>query len=179
MRAIQFLCVMTLAIMLGCQPESFTEPVDPDVVVEQSSPEISHVVTRPFKAKGYAEQVADPTITCASTLPRAAEGYGTGTHIGRYDVDIQECLDVTTGIALGTATHVTANGDILVTNYTMQYIPDPQNPAAIEGIFTGWTIDGNASTGKFANATGSGTGTLVGDLVENWMEWHVEGTLTY
>ena len=178
MRVIQFLFVAVLAFIWACQPASLTEPIDLNEVAEQSTLTRSHAITRPFKAKGYAEQIT-PTIVCDLTIPRAAAGTGTGTHIGRFEVDIQECLDFTTGIALGTASHMCANGDLLVTEYTMQYIMDPQDPSAIQGIFTNWTVDGDSSTGRFENATGSGTGILVGDLEENWMEWEVEGTITY
>jgi hypothetical protein len=60
----------------------------------------------------------------------------------------------------------------------MQYIIDPESPI-IQGIFTEWTVNGDESSGRFAGATGSGTGTLEGNLDENWMEWKVEGTIDY
>ena len=178
MRLIQLLSILALAFLLGCQPDSLTDAVDLKDIAIRSESAMSSPITKPFKATGYGHQVT-PTIECALSLPRAAEGDGTGTHIGRYEVDIQECLDLSTGIATGVAVHTSANGDLMVVDYTMQYIPDPDNPYAVEGIFTSWSVNGSASTGRFAGATGNGTGSLTGDLEENWMEWHVVGTITY
>lgn len=180
MRNLSFLTLILSAFLIwGCQSNEVVEPdVDSDLVTLRAPDGLGKDKLRPFKAVGYGYQVEAQQV-CEGTMPRAAEGTGTGTHIGRYTVVITECLDMTTGIALGKAVHTVANGDLLVTDYTMQYIIDPEDPWAVQGIFTSWTVNGDESTGRFAGATGTGTGTLTGDLEENWMEWKVEGTIDY
>lgn len=180
MRHLSFLMLFLSAFLIwSCQSNEVVEPDAESDAVTLRAPEGSGGdKARPFKAVGYAYQV-DAQQVCDGTMPRAAEGTGTGTHVGRYTVDISECLDMTTGIALGKAVHTVANGDLLVTDYVMQYIIDPEDPFAVQGIFTDWFINGEESTGRFAGATGTGTGTLVGDLEHNWMEWEVEGTIDF
>ena len=179
MKNLSFWILLLSAFLIwGCQPENVAPEVESDAVTLRAPDGLGVDKDRPYKAVGYGCQV-EAQHACDGLLPRAAEGYGTGTHLGRHDIVITECLDMNTGIALGSAVHTAANGDIVVVDYTMQYFPDSEDPDVIHGIFTNWTINGDESTGRFAGATGSGTGVLVGNLVENWMEWEVEGTINY
>ena len=75
--------------------------------------------------------------------------------MGRTEIQGPSQVDVILGEQSGTSTLTAANGDTLVITFvgTVQLEgPDPEDPVTFDGTWT--VIDG---TGRFADATGSGT----------------------
>jgi hypothetical protein len=113
-------------------------------------------------------------------------GFGTGqmSHLGRVDYEFTHCTYPDFSARAGTFTIVAANGDELVLAYEAQF----EVVGAMEG-FTGvgiWTAVGG--TGRFANATGSGTWDVIGDvpggdalfeLPDGYMQFTFEGMIAY
>lgn len=113
-------------------------------------------------------------------------GSGTGqmSHLGRVDYTFTHCTYPDNTADLGTFTFEAANGDELVLAYEAAF----QIVGNMEG-FTGvgdWTAVGG--TGRFMNATGSGTWDVVGDvpggdalfgLPDGYMQFEFEGMIAY
>ncbi len=95
------------------------------------------------------------------------------SHLGRSNLDLIQCSRYVefpvAGESKGTTTFTAANGDMLVLAHDLTFdvfisvvLPDGTPvPDGFEGIGTWTVLEGS---GRFANATGSGTITVVGDI---------------
>ena len=113
-------------------------------------------------------------------------GWGTGqmSHLGKVDYEFTQCLYPDLTVRNGMFTLVAANGDKLFLAYEGQVEVIGANLG-----FTGaasWTAVGG--TGRFANATGSGTYDVIGDvpggdalfdLPDGYMQFTFEGMIAY
>ncbi|HEY5629878.1 MAG TPA: hypothetical protein VIR16_10235 [Candidatus Limnocylindrales bacterium] len=107
---------------------------------------------------------------------------GLFTHLGLVDFSITHCssVDLATGAGTfvdGTITITAANGDalFLAEHGTFQVSPWP-NPARSD-IQLVWVVSGG--TGRFANASGSGGATALGDLAAGSTVSWFRGTISY
>lgn len=138
--------------------------------------------------KGTVMGGGGPDLTapgCVDAIWRF-NGSGTGqmSHLGRVDYEFTHCTYPDFTADLGTFELVAANGDELVMSYEGAF----ELVGAMEG-FTGegsWTATGG--TGRFANASGSGSWGVLGDvpggdalfgLPDGYMEFTFDGMITY
>jgi hypothetical protein len=109
----------------------------------------------PFKGldSGTFEFTQD---SCATGLaPLRTHTNGTGTLIGAYSFETQECFDTSALTFSGSFTIAAANGDTLVGAYTGNitgFLDDVTSTYAFTATVTG-------GTGRFAGATGTFSGT--------------------
>jgi hypothetical protein len=105
-------------------------------------------------------------------------GTGNISHLGRVDFVVEHCsyIDFATGTGVfdnGTTTFVAANGDTLVLSHSGSF--------AVVGPFSyidmNWNVAGG--TGRFADATGSGTANPLGDLVAGTTTASFTGFIDY
>jgi len=95
-------------------------------------------------------------------------GMGQMSHLGRAELDLIQCSRYVAfpffGESVGTTSFTAANGDVLVLAHELEFevfstvfpVPD-----GFEGQGTWTVVDG---TGRFANATGSGSMIVIGDV---------------
>ncbi len=119
-----------------------------------------------------------------------SSGMGQMSHLGRVDYELTQCtLPGPDGFAsVGSVTFIAANGDELRLEHTMlsqligDFDPDPDG-FTFEGE---WTAVGG--TGRFANATGSGTmhgfgdvpdGEAIFDIPDGLAQFNFNGTIAY
>jgi hypothetical protein len=106
-------------------------------------------------------------------------GAATVSHLGSASIVVDHCsrfTSPTTGeFGDGTITLTAANGDVLVLDEwgTFELV----GPTSI--IDLSWTVNGVLSTGRFTNATGSGSAAPVGDLIANTTTGSMWGTIAY
>lgn len=138
--------------------------------------------------KGTVMGGGGPDVTapgCEGAIWRF-NGYGTGqmSHLGGVEYEFTHCTYPDLTADLGTFEFIAANGDELVMSYEGAF----EVVGAGEG-FTGegsWTATGG--TGRFANASGSGSWEVVGDvpggdalfgLPDGYMEFTFDGKIAY
>ena len=104
--------------------------------------------------------------TCAEgAFNFVSVGTGTVSHLGKVDYVLDNCTTLdwaTLTVSIeGTLTFTAANGDVLVfvQGGSGPFDPDA-NPTSVTSHYD-WTVDGEHSTGRFDDATGSGTSTFV------------------
>lgn len=126
-------------------------------VMITASPVATAATTRPFKSEITAQaSFAETPVPGVLTL--MGSGVGHASHLGNVTVSTTETLDFVTSpgslvIRDGTMVMVAANGDELRWAYEGSgSMPDAQGVSAFSGTFL---VTGG--TGKFADATGSGT----------------------
>jgi hypothetical protein len=107
----------------------------------------------PFKAT--VQGISTRTLLDSPFVLDEIEMSGTASHLGQVDVLITATVNLTTRTAVGTYEFVAANGDVLVANFTGSSAPT-STPGVILITELG-TIDPDASTGRFAGATGTFT----------------------
>ena len=127
------------------------------------------------------------TLTFGDTPCAAGEAWyqhtGTGyiAHLGEVDVTVVHCARMTsptTGTAgPGTITLTAANGDqlFMTESATIEIAIGPSGPTSI--IELEWEVTGG--TGRFANATGSGTGSGLSLLALGTTSMSYVGTIAY
>lgn len=127
-----------------------------------------------------------PEETCATgAFNFVSVGTGNVSHLGKVDYVLDNCttLDMTTMTVsiVGSLTFTAANGDVLV---LAQEGGGPFDPTASPTSVTGdydWTVNGEDSTGRFDDASGSGTSTTVStvqadpEITDAWLS----GTIQY
>jgi hypothetical protein len=125
-----------------------------------------------------------PPVGCsaAAVWRYSSHAEGVFTHLGLVDFEITHCssLDIATGAGTaddGAIRITAANGDALVLaeHGTFQVNPWP-NPTTSD-IHLVWVITGG--TGRFANATGAGEATALGDLAAGTTVSWFRGTISY
>jgi hypothetical protein len=126
----------------------------------------------PFEADlaGYASPIFNPDGTVSNT--ESARGHG--THLGRFTWASQETAHFTSEPGqlevVGAFTLTAANGDTVTGTYQTTGTIDAAGFAHFEGPYV---ITGG--TGRFANASGSGTVSAVGRLAP---PFEIQGSLT-
>lgn len=114
----------------------------------------------------------------------AYEGRGTATHLGRYTESNTHCMYVSGMTATtmegtfdeGLSTITAANGDTLTYAYGGSFVVDFTTGLSTIEI-EWWEITGG--TGRFAHATGGGTGHLVQSIVDDSAHGMYEGSIVY
>jgi hypothetical protein len=144
-------------------------------------------VEHPVPIKGTSTGV-DETLPPDSCPEGASWRYlstGTGrfSHLGAATVEVTHCtwIDWATGtgeFAFGTITITAANGDVLTLAHhgTFELAFGAEGPES-SLIDLEWVVTGG--TGRFADATGSGTATAVGDLEAGTTTADYHGTIVY
>ncbi len=132
--------------------------------------------TVPFKGSVLALDNGQifPTAEEPLDCPEGAEwqffsrGTGQMSHLGRSDFDLIQCSRYVdppvTGLSEGTTTFTAANGDMLVLAHELTfdvYYSVVPVPDGFEGTGTWSVLEGS---GRFSDATGSGTITVLGDV---------------
>lgn len=106
-------------------------------------------------------------------------GAATVSHLGSASIVVDHCSRFTTAttgeFGVGTITLTAANGDVLVLDGwgTFELV------GATSIVDLIWTVNGEQSTRRFANATGSGTAAPVGDLIADTTTGSTWGTIAY
>lgn len=91
--------------------------------------------------------VLAPVGTCAAGVEISAQGTGTGTQVGRFNITLSWCLDTETGVMSdGAATVVAANGDQIAMAFTGQ----ATSPTELM-----LNVDVVGGTGRFSGANGA------------------------
>jgi hypothetical protein len=157
--------ILTAAVVLpvvGCAGSGDigapTAPTAPTAPASASTPEgrpTPLLTNAPFAGRdsGTFEFTQD---ACAAGLnPLRTHTAGTGTLIGAYSFDTQECFDTGHFTFAGTFTITAANGDTLVGAYTGSISGSLADGTSTYG-FTGRVQGG---TGRFDGATGTLSGT--------------------
>jgi hypothetical protein len=111
----------------------------------------------------------------------ASSGYGRFSHLGRVEFEITHCSRMTSELTgefgSGTTTLTAANGDVLTLSqwgtFTLSFGPE----GAYSYADLHWEVIGG--TGRFVDATGSGTATAVGDLIAETTTGDFDGTIVY
>lgn len=116
---------------------------------------------RPFKGQAVGEAtfllenpLGCPTEPVGFGITTATDAYGTASHLGRMSLHSDHCPLLDGSISEGTMVFVAANGDELHANYTGEATPIPPNIGDAIVAITYLSIDPDASTGRFAGATG-------------------------
>lgn len=126
---------------VGCSNESIdniNESIDNSVF------ERSAIKQRPFKVKGAGSFYAVPPTACENLVQIFIDGEGTGSHVGRFEVEITYCTDFQL-INLITGTMTAANGDKLY--FTSDTSGVDENGSYSDYIF-------NGGSGRFEFVTG-------------------------
>lgn len=109
-------------------------------------------------------------VDCPEWADWRFDSSGTGqlSHLGRVDLDLTQCSRYVNppffGESVGATTFTAANGDMLVLAHELEfdvYLNDIPAPDGFAGEGTWTVVDGS---GRFANATGSGSITTLGDV---------------
>ena len=107
-----------------------------------------------------------------------SEGTAVVSHLGRVDFVIDHCTgfyNLTEGyFGDGTMTATARNGNVLVMDEWGTFVIDGQ----FSDIDMSWVVNGD-STGRFAGATGGGTGTAIGDLLIGTTSGSMTGMIAY
>jgi hypothetical protein len=111
----------------------------------------------------------------------AATGEGRFSHLGSVDVELTHCSRMTSELTgefgSGTTILTAANGDVLTLSqsgtFTLSFGPD----GFYSYVDLQWEVIGG--TGRFLDATGSGTATAVGDLLAETTTADYDGTIVY
>ena len=101
-------------------------------------------------------------------------GAGVATQLGQFAVSIPHEVNVVTRIATGTYTFVAANGDTLTLR--CDQVATPKTPGVLHGVDKWRVISG---TGRFADATGSGTGATDADLNKGTFAKTMSGSIAF
>ncbi len=125
----------------------------------------------PFKGGFEGVDIATPLV--APFVAAEVTATGTATRLGKFTSTISATVNRTTGAATGTFEFVAANGDTVFGTLTGQSTLTAPGVLTIEETFT---ITGG--TGRFADATGSFTGTRLKNLVTNETIGVFEGTIS-
>jgi hypothetical protein len=134
----------------------------------------------------YGDPMATPACPAGTAWRYFAEGQGTFTHLGAMQTSMPHCTaltefvggDPTAGtFGSGRITLTAANGDELWLSQwgTWQIEMTATGPLSMVDLY--WTAVGG--TGRFASATGDGTGVAVSDIVANTTVGTFTGTITY
>lgn len=166
MKQLRFLFALPMLFVLGCSSETGGDPAS--ALISDSPPALHKDV--PFKAalQGVGTPPA-PSPLCDDLLLTELSVHGTATHLGLLTGSQSHCLNPATGaFSNGNFNYTAANGDHLLGTYSGFLVPTP-DPTIFE--ITG-SFDIVGGTGRFANATGSGTPTgsvqvTTGDFVLN------------
>jgi hypothetical protein len=148
-------------------------------VLLTTPPVATAAATTPFKSEVTAQaSLAETPVPGVLTL--TGSGVGHASHLGNVSVSNTETLDFVTspgGLAIrdGRMVMVAANGDELHWAYEgAGSLPDTQGVSAFSGTFL---VTGG--TGRFADATGSGTFYGTGDTVTGVANVAYHGTIAY
>ena len=184
-----------VGLTVGCGAEApmSLEPPDAQLAVT-GSPEDpgSGMVTVPFKANFYTEQVGELVwdVCGPGIAVNTQEGKGHGTHLGRLTTRMVFCFDLNDPPALGhywfldgdageNGRFVAANGDELWITVNDGYVDffDPDLPPGYQASFQDpFIITGG--TGRFEGASGGGEiNSLVGTNGRTDHEWTGELTV--
>jgi hypothetical protein len=129
-----------------------------------AAPKADHQV--PIKGTVMGVHYVDP-LPLVITQPWQffSEGTGQMSHLGRVDYSLQQdsYFDFELGVAVstGTITFTAANGDMLVIAQEVESQFVGTEGFTLEGT---WTVVENEGSGRFANATGSGSMDGIGDI---------------
>lgn len=127
--------------------------------------------TRPFK--GWSSPAPDsygPPVGCPAgpnwTWRYSQTGTAWFSHLGRVTVEMTHCTAGQEGwFDHGTTTLTAADGDELWMTYSGTFQLDAEINPTRSDVVLSWTITGG--TGRFAGATGGGTGTALG-ILSGW-----------
>lgn len=117
---------------------------------------------RPFKgeAVGEATFLLDNPLGCPGPaeggfgITTATDAEGTASHLGRMTLRAAHCPLLDGGLVEGTMVFVAANGDELHGTYAGTASPLPPNIGDLIFATSEISFDPDASTGRFAGATG-------------------------
>lgn len=137
---------------------------------------------RPFDAWVSGTDSMGDVSTCpaGATLRYVSSGSGTMMHLGLTTGAVTHCVwmdSPTSGrFGAGTITFTAANGDVLILAQvgTFQFDAWPPTTSTIELT---WIVAGG--TGRFADASGSGTGAGTSDMLAGTTRTHLTGTISY
>jgi hypothetical protein len=137
----------------------------------------------PIKGTVLTEDFMLPPDDCPATSEWRYLALGTArfSHLGAVEFEITHCSRWTSEFAgemvHGVITLTAANGDVLTLahhgTFTVEFGPD----GADSYPELDWVV--LSGTGRFTNATGSGTGTAVGDLLTETTTARFDGTIGY
>lgn len=127
-----------------------------------------------------ADSFAAPTDCPEGAIWRYfSNGTGHLSHLGLVAIDVTHCSflnpDGTGTFGPGTETYTAANGDTLILTHQGTFYVTPDPP--LSHITLTWEVTGG--TGRFANATGSGEGSGISDIVGGTTSMSLWGSIAY
>jgi len=151
-----------------------------------AAPAAARDPVRPFGGWVVTEDSFDlthPGCPSDAFLRANVSGQGQFQHLGRTQMHFSHCtfLDLGTGAGrtgVGAMTLTAANGDTLLLRYQGTFQMDPWPVFVSSTVNTlPWTVVGG--TGRFAKATGSGTGHGFGIMASGSSTYWFSGTIRY
>jgi hypothetical protein len=172
------------SVLLGCGtvPEAMApEAFEPETALAGAAAGIS--IDLPFRATWTADGPPPPPIippphgSCSEdAIYLLIHTYtGEATHLGRFTLEASVCGYGESGAYDGYGTIVFVNGDVLTLEFENGYIHAIEGPIIVgrdDFSFTG-------GTGRFASATGGGTGEGRLDTRVGYGSGVMEGTIRY
>ncbi len=160
------------------------------LVLAAAAPAAAADPSRMFSGSWVSQDGADfaaPGCPAGAFFRFSTTGRGEFAHLGLTGISLTHCtyFDLLTPSGTfdhGTITLTAANGDVLVLAEQGSYVldtPNPTPPPPFENAVshsTWWVADG---TGRFADATGSGTGVSYDNLVTGVQSYSLTGTIAY
>jgi hypothetical protein len=138
-------CIM-LAKIVGISSCPFLAVIAPALADEQV----------PFRGKFAGRTLSAVPTDDPAVLLVTSGGGGEATHLGRYTFVSPHYANLVTGEAVGIQYFTAANGDVLIAEFSGQFLP-------IEGGLLAATLEASVTggTGQFEGATGSYTFDIV------------------
>jgi hypothetical protein len=144
---------------------------------------------RPFKGSWVSPDGLDfaaPGCPSGAYFRFSTTGEGQFSHLGRSAVSMTHCTSLGPGPLEGSfdpgiLALTAANGDTLILGHEGSFTltPNPAGPppfATATTEMTWWVAGG---TGRFADASGSGTGVSYDDLITGVQRFSLSGTISY
>ena len=128
--------------------------------------------TDPFRATAETTFEVVPPFP-PPTVNLAIEGSGRSSPFGQFTFSGTSAIDAVTGEVAGINVITYHNGDELHWTNTGVSVQDPSGTAVVDGEFT---IAGG--TGRFENASGSGTIVITAELAAGTSEFEMDGVIS-
>lgn len=144
---------------------------------------------RPFHGSWVSPDGFDfaaPGCPAGAFLRFTTQGTGEFTHLGLASLTMTHCTFVSATSPsgwtdIGPLTLVAANGDTLVLAHsaTFTLTPNPAGPPPFTSALSTLEWSVLSGTGRFAHATGSGTGWADDNMLTGIQEFHLSGSIRY